>query len=129
MIDLKGPDLGALTFTDSDRRKIRERVVEGAENGAKALAEKVREAAPELRGSLRESVRVERDNEGEVSIRAGGTSETQKRTRDGRRFDEALLTEYGTERQGARPFFFSTIRENQADLDHGAAGGLKNPKE
>lgn len=62
-------------------------------------------------GHLRDSIRRE-DNPHHypgVRIIAGGTPETSRPSKSGVTYDEALLLEYGTEREQAQPFFRPAI--------------------
>lgn len=68
-------------------------------------------------GALRESIRSEDNFDGTVTVKAGGTPETTRPTKGGTVYDEALLTEYGTEHQPAQPFFWPEV--NRARERHG----------
>jgi HK97 gp10 family phage protein len=69
-------------------------------------------------GDLHESIRKEDNFDGTVTVKAGGTPETARPTKGGAVYDEALLTEYGTEHQPAQPFFWPEVdraRERYGD--------------
>jgi hypothetical protein len=70
---------------------------------------------PEETGALEESCRVEDGaHDLEKIVRAGGDmTESEIRTGSGVEFDYSLAFEYGTRRQPARSFFWSTIRERR----------------
>ena len=113
MIDANMTGLGIFQALTRGHR-IREAAQHALEAEAETLADAIREAAPERTGNLRESVRVEPGDEPmKVVVTAGGTPETTKTTKDGRTFDEALMTEYGTSHSAAEPFFWPTVEANR----------------
>ena len=90
------------------------------------LVEAIKAATPVLKGTLRDSVRmVPAKKIPGVLIIAGGTPATAR----GPNLDEALLTEYGTRREQAEPFFWPTIRTKQGGLVADIADGANDASE
>jgi hypothetical protein len=98
--------------------KLRAKLQAKLENEGKALAEAIREAAPEDEGDLRESVRCEPDPKRYpgVVVVIGGTPETMKPF-DGGVFDEALGLEYGTTKRAAHPFVWPTVQRERDGIE------------
>jgi hypothetical protein len=92
------------------------------------LVEKMKEAVDVDSGALRDSIRcVPAPKKPGVLIIAGGTPATT-RVSKGRTYDEALLLEYGTRREAARPFFFPTIEAEKRGLIDGITGAMKSDR-
>lgn len=72
---------------------------------ADEMVEGMRARVPTETGTLRDSIRAEPADDGGTFVRAGGTPETSRPTKGGTVYDEAVLTEYGTVYEAARPFF------------------------
>lgn len=86
---------------------------ESVDEEAGQLVTAIKFAAPYKTGKLRESVRAERSSKNplRVIIRAGGPLTTKEvRAGSGVSYDYALGTEWGTQKESARPFFYSTAR-------------------
>jgi hypothetical protein len=97
---------------------------------AEQLADAIREAAPSDKGDLKASVRVEpTDDPLRVIVTAGGTPGTIETNADGVQFDEALMSEYGTSRSAAQPFFWPTVESMRdtikANIDGAMEGALE----
>lgn len=91
-------------LTRSDR--IQAATQASLEAEAEKLVDAIRDAAPEDSGALRDSIRQEPGDEPlSVVVTAGGTPETAR----GDGLDTALMTEFGTSRSEARPFFYPTL--------------------
>lgn len=81
---------------------------------AQELAQNIKQAAPKRTGHLADSVRV-RDistldgSKLSVLVIAGGPK-TIRRTKSGHSYDYAVGTEFGTHKEKAEPFFFSSYR-------------------
>ena len=110
--------LGELLSTLSTASKV-VRVAVGQKSSALAseLVEDMQARAPQDSGTLRESIRAEpNEDDGTVTVRAGGTPETARPTANGETYDEALLTEYGTIHQAPRPFFEPAVEARRAEI-------------
>jgi HK97 gp10 family phage protein len=79
---------------------------------ARQLANFMQYNAPRESGALRDSIRVEQSSKSErrALVRAGG----QKTTHHG--YDYAFAVEFGTERQPAHPFFWTSYRIKRASI-------------
>lgn len=101
-----------LAFTIANLGPIRKaRLQRKFEKQGAELVEAIKAAAPVDKGSLRASVRmVPAAKKPGVVIIAGGTAATAR----GPNLDEALLTEYGTRREKAEPFFWPTIEARKS---------------
>lgn len=123
MILAKLEGLGELLSTLSTAGSIA-RVATGkkAQELGEVLAEGMREKVPVESGALRESIRVEPNDDGTVTVRAGGTPETARPLKDGTVADLARITEFGRPPsksgpgQQARPFFRPTIDEHRKEI-------------
>lgn len=85
---------------------------------AQGLAEAMRRVVPVGSGNLRESIRVVAGkNPLEVKITAGGPL-TSAKVRHGATavYDYAIATEFGTQKERAEPFFFSTYRKRKRQI-------------
>ena len=85
---------------------------------ADKLAEAIKAAAPVDSGALRESVVVRRER-GELSlvVSAGGDATmTEVRKGSGEDYDYSLALEYGTSKDHAQPFFYSTARAMEDEI-------------
>lgn len=60
-------------------------------------------------GSVRDSIRAEENEDGTVTVRAGGTPETARPTKAGTVHDAAVILEHGTIHQPAEPFFWPEV--------------------
>lgn len=60
-------------------------------------------------GSVRDSIRAEENDDGTVTVRAGGTPETARPTKAGTTYDAAVILEHGTIHQPAEPFFWPEV--------------------
>lgn len=60
-------------------------------------------------GSVRDSIRAEENEDGTVTVRAGGTPETARPTKAGTIYDAAVILEHGTIHQPAEPFFWPEV--------------------
>lgn len=102
-------------------RKLREELAGVIEDEAEALSAAQRERlrslqqAPDETGNLEQSCRVaEGAHDLERLVQAGGDlTATEIRGGSGVPYDYALSFEYGTSRQPARSFFWSTIHERR----------------
>ena len=94
-----------------------------ARKQGEGVAGAMRYFAPTKTGALRRSIRVEdadvittRSGEYDfigVKVKAGDSSTVVTNSR-GRRFQNALLQEYGTKKRPASPYFYSTWRANRS---------------
>lgn len=75
---------------------------------AAEMVEDMRARVPEDSGGLRDSIRAEPNDDGTVTVRAGGTPQTTRTTAAGE-IDQAVLVEHGTIHMPARPFFWPVI--------------------
>lgn len=97
---------------DAIRSRVRAELLRQAET----LAGAMRAAAPKRSGHLAASIRIDEsglDNRDvmSVSILAGGELTTREvRQGSGVAYDYARATEFGTQKERAEPFFFSTYR-------------------
>jgi hypothetical protein len=94
---------------------LKRRMQAGFDQKAQEAADAMQERVPVEKGNLRASIRWEQATEEHtagVKITAGGTPETEHYdAKNCVTYDEALLLEYGTLREEAKPFFHPTIRE------------------
>lgn len=112
-------------------RALADRMEQSAQREAVAVAQTLASAiaanAPVDEGDLRRSVRVESGRNG-VVVKAGGpltTRETRKGS--GAFYDYSLATEFGTHKEEAEPFFYSTFRAMQRGLRDRIADAATNP--
>ncbi|AZO77487.1 MULTISPECIES: HK97-gp10 family putative phage morphogenesis protein [unclassified Bosea (in: a-proteobacteria)] len=85
--------------------------------GALGLAEAMKQVVPVDTGKTKGTIRVERGKRGDrFYVKAGGPATT-----DGG-FDTATASEWGTQKEKAKPWFYPTWRRNKkqirAGLDH-----------
>src|SRR5262249_13667283 len=102
------------SLPDKVRSQLREAIRREAQRLSDAQANRLRslEQAPEETGDLYAScVVIDGDNDLEALVQAGGDL-TTKEIRDGSGvpYDYAVGFEFGTSRQPARSFFYSTYR-------------------
>lgn len=117
------------TYLESLPDKVQDELADVLQEQAKRLSDAQRdalqgqEAAPAETGNLEASCRVETgDDPLDVHVVAGGDlTETEVRTGSGEPWDYSLGFEYGTARQPARPFFWSTYRAMKPDIDNAIA--------
>jgi hypothetical protein len=93
------------------KRRMQARFDRQAQNAVDVMRERV----PVEKGNLQASIRWEEATEEHaagVKITAGGTPETEHfDAKNGVTYDEALLLEYGTLREEAKPFFHPVVRD------------------
>lgn len=111
------PDADVQKWIDGLSGKIRRKLSSVIRQEAEGLSEAQRielqslQRPPEETGSLEGSCRVEEgSNDLEFIVLAGG----EQTTKDG--YDHALAFEFGTSKQQANPFFFSTYAERRDDM-------------
>ena len=75
---------------------------------ADEMVEDMQSRVPVESGNLRDSIRAEPNDDGTVTVRAGGTELTTRATASGT-IDEAVLVEHGTLHTPARPFFWPVV--------------------
>ena len=84
----------------------------------KEIAEKIRDDAKDLvpvdTGSLRKSIRVEKEGELQVSVIAGGGGVINPRT--GREVDYAGYVEFGTSRMSPQPYMQPALEKNRDEI-------------
>ncbi|MGG3810973.1 hypothetical protein ABEV34_04890 [Methylorubrum rhodesianum] len=73
------------------------------------MVEGMRARVSVVSGALRDSIRAEENEDGTVTVRAGGTPETARPTKAGTVYDTALIEEYGTIHEPAEPFFWPEV--------------------
>ncbi|MCC0806505.1 hypothetical protein FPV16_09785 [Methylobacterium sp. W2] len=130
MISMGFEGLSTLILSSTRKARLRKRVVDHLEAVAQPVADEIRAGAPERSGTLRDSVRVERDEKNlKVTISAGGTPETQRPSANGTTYDEAVLTEFGTVHQPAHPFFFPPIEQHQRDFERAGSDAVTGAME
>jgi HK97 gp10 family phage protein len=93
---------------------------------AQKLAAAMKQAVPVKSGKLRDSIRVEAGrNALEVKVKAGGPLTTKEvRAGSGVSYDYALGTEFGTQKEAAEPFFFTTYRAKRRGIRRSIANSL-----
>jgi len=88
------------------------------EEALEEIAEKIRDDAKDLvpvdTGSLRKSIRVEKEGELQVSVIAGGGGVINPRT--GREVDYAGFVEFGTSRMSPQPYMQPALEKNRDEL-------------
>jgi HK97 gp10 family phage protein len=99
--------------------KVKRKLAETIKGEADRLADAIKAAAPVKTGALRDSVKVRRRrNELNLEVVAGGDATTKEvRGGSGQDYDYALAAEYGAVNKPAQPFFYSTAREMQRDIE------------
>ena len=109
---MSSPDAEVRKYLADLPGRLRSRLARVVEREAQGLADAIRDAAPADRGTLKESVRVERGNDRfEKVVEAGGALTT-----DDTGYDHALAVEFGTRKMPAEPFFWPTVREHRDDI-------------
>lgn len=105
--------LGELSF------KLKRELVTVIRREADGLADAIKAEAPRLTGALAESVQVRRTrNDLSLEVTAGGDATTKEvRKGSGEDYDYALAVEYGTADRPAEPFFYSTYRRMQPQIE------------
>jgi HK97 gp10 family phage protein len=90
---------------------------------AEQIIEDAKALCPVDTGSLRRSIRYERDPDGGVVIAAGGGSVINPRTR--REVDYAAYVEFGTSRSPAQPFLQPALEKNLPNLEGLLSGKIE----
>ena len=103
------------------------RIDEISDEALAELAERIVDDAKALcpvdTGSLRRSIRYERDPDGGVVIAAGGGGVVNPRTR--REVDYAAYVEFGTSRTPAQPFLQPALEKNLPSLEALLSGKIE----
>ena len=96
------------------RRELAGRVRDIADD----LADDIRAATPVKTGAMRDSVKVRRGrNELSLYVEAGGPATTKEvRKGSSAEYDYALATEFGTQKEPAKPFFYTTYNARKDDV-------------
>lgn len=112
------PDDDVQSYLDGLSFKVKKKLATVIKEQADMLADAIKEAAPVKSGALRDSVQVRRGRDTlDLVVTAGGDTTTKElRAGSGVQYDYALATEFGTSREEAEPFFYSTYREHAADI-------------
>ena len=115
---MAGPDAELQSWFSGLSYKTKRKLAVVIKEQADQLADAIKAAAPVRSGRLRDSVQVRRRrNELDLEVTAGGDATTKEvRQGAGVEYDYALATEFGTSREDAQPFFYSTYRAMQADI-------------
>lgn len=123
MISAKTIGTAALLIKLAEFGPIRKRRMQrGLEKRGAELVEKIKAATPVDKGTLRASIRmVPAEKKPGVVIIAGGTPGTAR----GPHLDEALLTEYGTRREKAEPYFWPIVNGEEAPIRDGLADDVR----
>ena len=88
--------------------------------GALALSEAMRQVVPVETGTTKGTIRVERGRRGDrFYVKAGGPP-----TKDGT-FDTATASEWGTQKEKAKPWFYATWRRNKKQIRAGLEKEIK----
>jgi HK97 gp10 family phage protein len=82
---------------------------------AERIVDDAKALCPVDTGSLRRSIRYERDPDGSIVIAAGGGGVVNPRTR--REVDYAAYVEFGTSRLPAQPFLQPALEKNLPNLE------------
>jgi HK97 gp10 family phage protein len=82
---------------------------------AEQIVDDAKALCPVDTGSLRRSIRYERDPDGSIVIAAGGGGVVNPRTR--REVDYAAYVEFGTSRSPAQPFLQPALEKNLPNLE------------
>lgn len=124
MISAKVTGLASLASQFSNIVKIaKAATAASSEKIAEEIAEDMRSRVPVESGGLRESIRVEKTDDGTVIVRAGGTPETTRTTANGV-ISEAVLVEHGTIHTPARPFFWPAIEAGRERFGDDVIGAV-----
>lgn len=98
--------------------KLKRQLATAIAQEADRLAIAIKAAAPVRTGKLRDSVKVRRAKRDlTLEVVAGGDSTTHGERGPHGEADYAIFTEYGTRKTPAQPFFYSTARAMQADVN------------
>lgn len=88
--------------------------------GALALSEAMKQVVPVDTGKTKGTIRVERGRRGDrFYVKAGGSATT-----DGG-FDTATASEWGTQKESAKPWFYATWRRNKKQIKAGLEKEIK----
>lgn len=117
-------DTALLQYFDQLSERLQTRLTDTIREQAQQLSDAQRDSlrsaqqSPDETGDLEAScVIVEGDEPAEFIVQAGGDLTTKEvREGSGRLFDYSLAFEFGTTRQPARPFFYSTYREREGEI-------------
>ena len=94
---------------------------------ALGLSEAMKQVVPVDTGKTRDSIRVERGKRGDrFYVKAGGPT-TTKKVREGHDgdFDTATASEWGTQKEKARPWFYPTWNRNKKQIRAGLEHEIK----
>ena len=95
-----------------------EKLKRALEEALEEIAEKIRDDAKDLApvdtGSLRKSIRVEKEGELQVSVIAGDSGVINPRT--GREVDYAGFVEFGTSRMSPQPYMQPALKKNRDEI-------------
>ena len=98
--------------------RLDEKLKQALEEALEEIAEKIRDDAKDLApvdtGSLRESIRVEKEGDLQVSVIAGGGGVINPRT--GREVDYAGYVEFGTSRMSPQPYMQPALEKNRDEI-------------
>ena len=98
--------------------KLKRQLATAIAQEADKLATTIKAAAPVRTGKLRDSVKVRRARRDlTLEVIAGGDSTTHGTRGPHGAADYAIFTEYGTRKTPAQPFFYSTARAMQAEIN------------
>lgn len=88
--------------------------------GALALSEAMKQVVPVDTGKTKSTIRVERGKRGDrFYVKAGGSATTEGG------FDTATASEWGTQKEKAKPWFYSTWRRNKKQIRAGLEHEIK----
>ena len=94
---------------------------------AERLADAIKAAAPVDTGKLRDSVKVRRTKRDlTLEVTAGGDTTIHGTHGPGGEADYALFVEYGTRKKPAHPFFYSTARQMQGEIQANIAKAVED---
>ena len=95
-----------------------EKLKRALEEALEEIAEKIRDDAKDLApvdtGSLRKSIRVEKEGDLQVSVIAGGGGVINPRT--GREVDYAGYVEFGTSKMSPQPYMQPALEKNRDEI-------------
>ena len=118
-------------FLESLPDKVEQNVADVLQEQARELADAQRaalrahQAAPDETGHLEQSIQVETRDPLDVHVVAGGRlTTTEVRDGSGEPWDYALGFEFGTSRQPARSFFWSTYRAQKQEIDQAISDAI-----
>jgi HK97 gp10 family phage protein len=107
--------------------KLKRQLATAIAQEAARLATAIKAAAPVRTGKLRESVKVRRAKRDlTLEVTAGGDSTTHGERGPHGVGDYALFQEYGTRHSPAHPFFYTTARAMQADINANIAKAVQD---